>query len=394
MTRWITFLTVVASACAASAAPPLEGAAEARRRFENQQYEEAEALATRLVEKDGADAEARLVRVQARVALGRYEGALGDVEELLRSGQKPEYYRQRAAIRMARGQVVEMFADLQRAAELDRDDVRRVTTTALLQMVLNPDGALKTLGEAIAVRPKEPELYSIRVHVQIRRGDFDRALADARKARDLVPDSPRYHTGFVNALLMCGRDHLARDEATESLKRFPRHAPLYGSRCRANLQLGRVEEAEADALKAAELEPASSECHLHLAHCHVAAKKYAEAVLDYQTAAEFARKDPHGMPGFAQVQLSRLLSRCPDAAVRDGQAALRLAQQLGPPIMPGEELDAQASAYAELGQFDKAVEAQEKAVQWVKNGPDFKPYSERLELYKQGKPCRESKFER
>jgi tetratricopeptide (TPR) repeat protein len=394
MTRWISLMAAVVLASAAVAGAPEGGAAEAQRRFDNRQYEEAEALATRLLEKDGADTEARLVRARARFALQRYEVSLRDVEELLRSGPKPEYYHVRAGIRMAMGQLAEGFADLQRAAELDRDEVGRAVKKALVQFALTPNWALKTLDDAIAVHPKEPQLYSIRSLVQIRRSNFDRALADARTARDVAPDDPQYADGYAHRLLSCGRAHAARDEATAALKRFPRHAPLYGTRCRANLELGRVDEAEADALKSAELEPASGQSHLNLAHCRVAAKRYAEAVLDYQTAAEFARKEPHHMPGGIQAQLSRLLSRCPDGAVRDGEAALRLARQLAPPVFPGEEFDTLASAYAELGQFDKAVEAQEKAVQWVKNGPEFKPYSERLELYKQGKPCRESKFER
>lgn len=399
MSYWISPLLMTALTISATdAGVAKDGMAEARRQLEDSQYEEAEASATKLLDKNDAAAEARLIRARARFALGRYEAALWDVEELLRSGPKPEYYHQRAVIRLARGQLAEAFADLARAADLDHDEVRRAVKKATTQMMLFPASALKTLDVAIALHPKESELYSCRADVQIRRGDFDRALADARTARDRAADDPVYHARFVQTLLVCNRGHAARDEATAALKRFPRHAELYGLRTKASLETDRVVEATADAERFVQLDATNSWAHRLLANCHVAAKRYGEAILDYQTADGFACKEMPGSSGDIWSELSRLLSRCPDDAVRDGKEALRLAElarntMLGQ-LQPGQTFDTLASAYAELGQFDKAVEAQQQAVQWAKNSRNFKPYSERLDLYKQGNPCRESKFER
>jgi hypothetical protein len=50
-----------------------------------------------------------------------------------------------------------------------------------------------------------------------------------------------------------------------------------------------------------------------------------------------------------------------------------------------------AAAYAEVGEFDKAVEWEEKAIQLYANADDRKKGEERLKLYKDKKPYRETK---
>ena len=82
--------------------------------------------------------------------------------------------------------------------------------------------------------------------------------------------------------------------------------------------------------------------------------------------------------------------------MRNGAAALRFAEQVKADRLVADDAiaDALASAYAELGQFDKAVEIQEMPVRRRKGNPAFKCYADRLERYKQGKPCRETTFER
>ena len=49
-----------------------------------------------------------------------------------------------------------------------------------------------------------------------------------------------------------------------------------------------------------------------------------------------------------------------------------------------------AAAYAEVGEFDKAVEWEEKAIQLYANADDRKKGEERIKLYKEKKPYRET----
>ena len=106
---------------------------------------------------------------------------------------------------------------------------------------------------------------------------------------------------------------------------------------------------------------------------------------------ELAPKDARACNGAAW-----LLATCPDQKIRDGSEALQLATRAcevtdwKDPLY----LDTLAAAYAELGQFEKAVEWQQKALanpDFEKNvdKDEFVVAQRRLNLYKSGKPFRE-----
>ncbi len=78
-------------------------------------------------------------------------------------------------------------------------------------------------------------------------------------------------------------------------------------------------------------------------------RDYAEALKWYRKAAE---------RGFAPAQRAAawILATAPDAQLRDGTEAIRLARQAVANSTDTKSLDTLAAAYAEAGQFDKAVE--------------------------------------
>jgi tetratricopeptide (TPR) repeat protein len=124
------------------------------------------------------------------------------------------------------------------------------------------------------------------------------------------------------------------------------------------------------------------------------AGRYADAKAAYQESLRLK-------PGVVAIQadLAWLLATCPDAAVRDGKAAVELMTEL----KGNTPLDVLAAAYAEVGRFDDAVKTQEQAIERAKAGPAAKgfplefsarlaerlaEYEERLKLYKSKKPYR------
>ena len=83
------------------------------------------------------------------------------------------------------------------------------------------------------------------------------------------------------------------------------------------------------------------------------------------------------------------LSVCPDEDYRDGKKAVEYAEKALK--MTGEKdwnfIDTVAAAYAENGEFDKAIELQKKAVEYAPE-KERASYESRLKLYESKKPYR------
>ena len=88
-------------------------------------------------------------------------------------------------------------------------------------------------------------------------------------------------------------------------------------------------------------------------------KEYDKAIADYN---EAIRLDPKNVASYNP--LAWLLAACPDAKRRDGKRAIEIgtrACELGE-WKNASHIDTLGVAYAEAGEFDKAVEWQEKAI--------------------------------
>jgi len=86
-----------------------------------------------------------------------------------------------------------------------------------------------------------------------------------------------------------------------------------------------------------------------------------------------------------------LWATCPDAQLRDGkravQSAARACELTG--WKDAGALDTLAAAYAEAGDFSKAIESQERAIKLFTDVTLRKVGEARLKLYRDGKPYRE-----
>jgi tetratricopeptide (TPR) repeat protein len=97
----------------------------------------------------------------------------------------------------------------------------------------------------------------------------------------------------------------------------------------------------------------------------------------------------------AQNSLAWLLATCPDDSVRDGKRALALAEEIVAAVpQDAAYLSTLAAAYAEVGRFGDAVDAQERAAGSLP--PDHAlhdVYGERLRQYRDGRPWRDATAE-
>ena len=144
------------------------------------------------------------------------------------------------------------------------------------------------------------------------------------------------------------------------------------------------DKAIADCNKAIRLDPKNGWTYNLRGSAWDAKKEYDKAIADYSEAIRLDPKD-----ALAHRNLARLWATCPERKYRDGKMAVESAIHACElsEWKTAENLDTLAAAYAELGDFAKAVEWQEKA---IKTLPEEcrKGGEERLKLYKDKKPYR------
>jgi tetratricopeptide (TPR) repeat protein len=190
-------------------------------------------------------------------------------------------------------------------------------------------------------------------------GKSDEACAEYRGVVQLNPQDAEAHNGLGMALIQQGDFDTAASQFQQALELRPQY---FDAQVNLGMVLGqqeKLDEAIACFLKAQEVDPARSESHINLANVLYRQGKIQEAVTHWR---EVVRLQPND--GESLNQLAFVLATCPIAAVRQGNDAVAFAQR-AVELSAGREpvfLHTLAAAYAETGQFDKAVATAEQAL--------------------------------
>jgi tetratricopeptide (TPR) repeat protein len=268
------------------------------------------------------------------------------------------------------------------------DDPKNVHALTARGMVLSSakehEKAQADFDRAIELDPKATLAYYHRANMAYGKAEYDKALADYNAVIEQDPAFDwAYHVrGWIYYRRMDYDKALADYE--RAIKLVPTETVFYRDRGNIALARKKYDEALADYTKAIELDP-SYVVPWHLrGRTWEAKKEYAKALADYQKAADVA---PKAFGSAYHVSLAMLLASCPDATIRDGKKALEAAQKAFELAKGANEMAALAAAHAELGEFDKAVEWQTKA---VAAAPDAQKdaFRTRLKLYQDKKPYR------
>jgi tetratricopeptide (TPR) repeat protein len=254
----------------------------------------------------------------------------------------------------------------------------------------NPAGRLKSIQYVVA----REDMDRIQINqegkpIWVKKDDMVRqkeAVEFFTKRLDAEPDNDTWFAfrGWVRH--RTGNTAEGLKDYAEAIRLNPAAASWYGNRGLIHLEAKKLDEAIADFDSAIELSPTNEVSYRNRALAYSRKKEWAKAAADYARVVELNPDSPVGLNGLAWT-----LCTAPDDKVRDGKRAVELAKKACDLTdhKTGGYLDTLAAAYAEVGDFAKAVEWQEKA---LKAGDlpvkDVDGARQRLELFKAKKPYR------
>ena len=240
-----------------------------------------------------------------------YQGILNDA---------PEYARARyqlAEIFLDKKEFAKVGAELEKLFEVNQQDAEALMLRARLRLAEdNPEAAVKDLEEVLK---KQPSLQTALFYMTQSR----LALGQTSQARAFISDLEKYHPGYrrtallkIQAAFAADEPEIALQEANKLIASAERAYPTSAenaqqledlrvrgitSRGMANLQLGKMDEAEKDLQEVVRLTPASATAKINLARFYVAGRDLAKALELYEGALQTDEKNFDALSGMVSV---------------------------------------------------------------------------------------------
>ncbi len=218
-------------------------------------------------------------------------------------------------------------------------------------------------------------------------------LEDAAKlyeqALAIDEDQPRVNLDLAICLMKLGRLDDAVGHLEKSLAGDPNNADTRKRLVLALSRVGRYAQMQQHAKVLVRADSSDAIARLHLAHALKKQQQYAEALAEYRTTLQ---QQPNLL--IAQNDLAWLLATCRDDTVRDGDAAVALAEaacettKYSHPAL----LDTLAAAQAEAGRFEEAISTLQTALKRDGAAPGSRLASiieQHIQLYQGDTPLRE-----
>ncbi len=273
---------------------------------------------------------------------------------------------------------------------------------------------------AIELNPEHAEAMAGLAEALRETGRVREALPYARRAVELKPQSWQAHNGLGICLARNAEPAAAIEHFRKALELNAGYAPAYNNLGSALLALGNPQAAIDAYKKSIELNPGDISGYFNLAGALTQLNRLDEAVSAFRAGLEINPRVPRAHHELAVLlnrmgqpvralqclrqglqdcpkdimlvnDLAWLLATCPDAAVRDGREAARLAKGAceATAYRHVNLLDTLAAANAEVGKFSRAVDlaSRARAAALAGGRADLAAaIGKRLELYQSGRP--------
>lgn len=250
------------------------------------------------------------------------------------------------------------------------------------------DAAVERLATRLEQSPDDPSLRRNYAATLMAAGRVDEALTQYESILEREPTDvdARYLQG--RALIEAGRLDAARRSYEMVLEVAPDHAPARFALASLLQRQGDFEGALVGFRELLARDPDYERAHVGEAACLMRLERWTEARASIKAGLE-------AVPiSTALAELgARLLAAAPAAEVRDGRQALGLAEKLVRLNSSFQRQEILAMALAELGRFEEAVEAQERALEGARTAGAAATRVARMESilsgYRRSEPSRE-----
>jgi protein O-mannosyl-transferase len=323
------------------------------------------------------------------------------------------------------GRLEEGMADLQKALEIDPNDVFAHNDLGKAFLTMGRDTeAIAHLQKALDLNPKVAVVHNNLGDAFLHAGQLKQAVTQYQKALEIKPDyfeagnslrlvlgQPEHeneaiayyrdaleinsnnaeaHNNLGNVLIRKGRVDEGIVHFQKALEINPKLAEAHSNLGNAFMQKGQAEAAIAQYKKALEINPNHAGIHNNLGLAYSQHGAVKDGMSEYEKALEIN-------PQFADAQnnLAWALATCPEAALRNGTKAVELAEKADR-LSKGEDpniIGTLAAAYAEARRFSEAIATAERAMLLAsakKNTAMADALQRQIKSYKAGFPFRDT----
>jgi tetratricopeptide (TPR) repeat protein len=257
------------------------------------------------------------------------------------------------------GKIDQANAEAVKAVEADPSNAAARGFHALaLNELRRDEEAIKEAERAIELNLADSVAH-LDLAVSVKRSDQERAIAEARHAIDLGPENSSAYQFLMNCLFESHRYNEATELGREWLAVSPYDAAVHSALGSALVENGDLVSAAQHLGYVMMLRPEVEQAHAQLRQILLSLAREPDGLQRLRDIAVNAPDSPRMLD-----ELAWLLATYPDSKSRDGAEAVRLAEHacdLTERRIPAL-LDTLATAYAETGDFPRAISAAEEAL--------------------------------